>query len=163
MVARGGMALVRSWLRLPVAVRALLPVAIMAVLWWSSSRAPTSREPNLPRALAYNAMHVVAYGALAASCLLALLRSGAPSWRRGRAAAAVALAVGYGAVDELHQSFVPGRTCSAADVMTDAAGAILVVVLLRSWCGGPNASVRAVVWAATACLVCVAFATWGPW
>ena len=162
-VTRGGAALVRSWLRLPSALRALAPLAIMALLWWSSSRSPTSREPNVARALAYNAMHVVAYGALAAACLLARSRRGATAWRRGHGVFAVAVAVGYGVVDELHQSFVPGRTCSVADVMTDTAGAILVVLVLRPWCGGPHASVRALVWTVVACLVCVAFATWGPW
>lgn len=33
------------------------------------------------------------------------------------------LAAGYGVTDEIHQSFVPGRSCSPGDLMADAAGA----------------------------------------
>lgn len=40
-------------------------------------------------------------------------------------AAAVTLTIIYGASDEYHQSFVPGRNASMDDVMADAIGAIL--------------------------------------
>ena len=45
------------------------------------------------------------------------------------AAAAVALAVLYGVSDEIHQTFVLGRTASAVDIAFDAAGAGLGVGL----------------------------------
>ena len=34
----------------------------------------------------------------------------------------------YGASDELHQSFVPSRQCSAADLLADAVGGLLGIV-----------------------------------
>lgn len=44
---------------------------------------------------------------------------------RGRAVLAVGVAVAFGATDELHQAFVPGRTPSLADLLADAVGATL--------------------------------------
>jgi VanZ family protein len=40
---------------------------------------------------------------------------------------AVALATGYGATDEFHQSFVPGRGPAFSDVLIDLVGASLGV------------------------------------
>jgi VanZ family protein len=47
----------------------------------------------------------------------------------GRAAlTAVVLAVVWGALDEAHQSFVPGRTADALDLLADAAGAVVAAL-----------------------------------
>lgn len=43
---------------------------------------------------------------------------------------AIALAVAYGALDECHQWFVPGRECSLADWHCDSAGAAVIGVML---------------------------------
>lgn len=53
----------------------------------------------------------------------------------GRVGLAVALASIYGAVDELHQAFVPGRSADAADWLADTLGAALAVLALRWWTG----------------------------
>lgn len=39
-------------------------------------------------------------------------------------ALAIALSAGYGALDEFHQSFIPGRFASAGDIVADAVGAM---------------------------------------
>jgi VanZ family protein len=39
----------------------------------------------------------------------------------------------YGASDELHQFFVPGRTCALDDWALDVAGALLALALLAAW------------------------------
>lgn len=156
--------LIGSWVRLPVALRLCVPFAIMSVLWWLSSRIPSDRSPSQLRAALHNGAHIVAYGALAGSWLLALVRSSATAPRVAKATIwSFALAVGYGVVDELHQSSVPARVCSFADLMTDAAGAGLALLVLRSWVGGGSVRWPRVLLMATICLGCVAFATWGPW
>jgi VanZ family protein len=43
----------------------------------------------------------------------------------------VFLGVGYGVLDEWHQSFVPGRHPSMGDVLADAVGVILGFSILR--------------------------------
>jgi VanZ family protein len=147
------------WLRLPVAARSVPPVALMGLLWWSSSREPSSDAPSLLRAGLHNAMHVVAYSMLGGSLLLAL-QSRASAHHTRAAAASFTIAVGYGWIDEWHQSFVPGRDCSFADWCADASGAALSLALLV-----PVLRRRAVArMPVAACLlasaVSVLFATW---
>ncbi len=48
----------------------------------------------------------------------------------GRAWLAVVLASVYGVSDEVHQSYVPGRSADAADWLADTAGAAVSVLLL---------------------------------
>lgn len=54
---------------------------------------------------------------------------------RGRSAwlCAVTAAVAFGIVDEIHQSWVPGRGTSPVDCMLDAVGAVLGTSLLARW------------------------------
>jgi len=56
--------------------------------------------------------------------LLVALLNGLNRFARARAALAVACTAAYGALDEWHQSFVPGRHASWADVAADAAGVL---------------------------------------
>jgi VanZ family protein len=49
----------------------------------------------------------------------------------GRTALSLALGVAYAASDELHQHFVPGRRGSPVDVLIDAVGVVLGVLLWR--------------------------------
>jgi VanZ family protein len=47
-----------------------------------------------------------------------------------------ALATLYGAIDEIHQGFVPGRTSLLSDVAIDSGGALAAILLflwVRSW------------------------------
>lgn len=65
--------------------------------------------------------------------LLTLLLRWPSRIRSGRAAAALALALGttWGVVDELHQAFVPGRSTDALDLVADAIGAAIAVSLFE--------------------------------
>ena len=71
-------------------------------------------------------VHFCAYGLLAT----AVCRLG-----RGWAAAGWALVVtaAFGATDEWHQSFVPGRAMDFADWVADTLGAALAVTLYTAW------------------------------
>ena len=55
--------------------------------------------------------------------LLRAIRGDRRAWQLGWALAALALAAGYSALDEFHQSFVPSRTASPWDSLLDTAGA----------------------------------------
>ncbi len=54
----------------------------------------------------------------------------------------VATAVGFGCLDELHQSFVPGREPSLADVVADGTGALFVAWIARAVRRGPGEASR---------------------
>jgi VanZ family protein len=72
--------------------------------------------------------HFVEYFVLSLLILRAL-RAGRRRSRLGWAFMAIALVAGYAALDEFHQSFVPGRTASVADVLLDTAGGIAAQIL----------------------------------
>ena len=60
------------------------------------------------------------------------------AWGRGRTGSGVPvvilllMGVGYGALDEWHQSFVPGRDVSVGDWVADSAGVMLGLLLFSS-------------------------------
>lgn len=144
-------------------MRATLPIALMATLWWSSSRELTATAPNVLRSLLHNAMHVVAYCALGASLLLWLGRVVDGVSSRRAATASVALSIAYGVVDEIHQSFVRGRTCSVVDVVSDALGAVLGVTVVGSLLAPDRKPGSLVPLLVAASVASVALATFGPW
>lgn len=55
------------------------------------------------------------------------------SWTWREALLPFLICVGYAALDEFHQSFVPSRGAAVADVLVDACGALLGLVLLWCW------------------------------
>lgn len=89
--------------------------------------------------------HGIGYALLGALLLRALAGGRFVGVTWGRAVAAVLLATLYGVSDELHQSFVPGRSADRYDVLADCLGAALAVAacvvaararawgILKSW------------------------------
>ncbi len=76
------------------------------------------------------AAHVTEYGILAFLLARALhARTRVFLWRNG--VIALAVAASYAALDEYHQSFVASRTGSPRDVLIDASGAALGVLIYR--------------------------------
>ena len=149
----------RRWLRCPTWVRVLPPLVVMALLWWSSSREPTPGPRDVPGILWRNAMHVVAYAILGASLLMAM--HSVPRRRLvGPGLWSFLIAIAYGIVDELHQSFVPGRVCSLADVFADAAGAALALAIVIPWLQRERPRGAVLGLCLCACAVSVALATW---
>jgi VanZ family protein len=75
-------------------------------------------------------IHFAEYGVLAALLTFGFRRH-LPAWAARRAAAWTwVVAAAYGASDELHQLFVPNRSCSLYDWVADATGAALAAGLL---------------------------------
>lgn len=155
--------IVTAWLGLPLVLRAVMPVLVMGLLWWSSSRPIAPQVPSDLRAFFHNGMHVVAYAVLCAAWLTALRRGSGQAIPTPCNVAGVLLSVAYGVVDEWHQSHVSGRVSSVSDVISDSCGALLGVVLLDAALrvgpvkGGVLAGCLAL------CVASVSFATWGPW
>ena len=82
------------------------------------------------------AAHMFEFGVLTLFCVRAALMT--TSFRGGRAlGAAGAFALLYAISDEWHQSFVPGRGPSAADVVIDGLGILAAAILVwrTGWIG----------------------------
>lgn len=84
-----------------------------------------------PLALLGRAAHITEYAVLAALLYWGFRRV----TRRHPRAASLALAVTalYGITDEIHQSFVPGRTPSVPDLLIDLIGAALALLAIEVW------------------------------
>lgn len=94
----------------------------MLLLFALSSRADLPGPVELPEWLPLDKLaHLVLFGVLAALLHLAGLR----------APLAIAGAAIYGATDEVHQMFVPGRSPDLFDWIADLLGAVLAVQLVR--------------------------------
>ena len=109
---------------------AWIPAAVWAgAIFYLSSR-PRLPGPELPGI--DKVAHFAAYALLASLLIFATERSRLPL------AAAVVLALLYGASDEIHQMYVPGRSPDVLDWFADAAGvaaATLVYVRRRAAAG----------------------------
>jgi VanZ family protein len=109
-------------------------MAYMAGVFWLSSQSIVPGAGLMPEWLDRDWLHHgVAYAGLA----LVTLRAAAGGRRSGIGVASVTLAwlivVAYGATDEWHQSFVPGRTADLRDVAADGAGAALGLGVAWAW------------------------------
>jgi VanZ family protein len=78
-------------------------------------------------------LHAGAFGVLALLSAWALTRGRlrAATWPVLLAACLVAIL--YGATDEFHQSFVPGRDADVFDLVADALGAFAAAGAIRAW------------------------------
>lgn len=109
----------------------------LPALVWMLAIFVMSAQHGVPSTLGFSsemlavAGHLVSYGLLALLLLLALPDQ--PIGTRRRYLLAVLLATLYGLSDELHQSFVPGRSATLFDVGIDALGATLAVCLAAAW------------------------------
>ncbi|MFN2321742.1 MAG: VanZ family protein [Trueperaceae bacterium] len=105
---------------------AWLGAAAWAALLFGLSSLPAGATPTSP--ISFPGDDKVVHAALYA-VLGGLLRVAV-----GRTGPAIALAAAYGATDEAHQAFVPGRDADAFDWFADVAGAALGAALAaRAW------------------------------
>ena len=100
--------------------------ALMGVLWVLSS-IPGRAAPVL---IADKVAHLIAYAVLGAAVRWGFGHAGEP---RRAGAVSFVVATGYGAVDEIHQWFVPGRTASVGDWVADTIGAAIGVAAMAAF------------------------------
>jgi hypothetical protein len=109
-----------------VALRALAPLALMALIFFLSA------QPDLDSGLGTLDLVLRKLAHATEYALLTLLWAWAlrPATRWNVLAAAM-IAVLYAASDEFHQTFVEGRHGSPVDVLVDSAGVLIAIALLR--------------------------------
>jgi VanZ family protein len=111
---------------------------VLPALLWAALIFVASSRPDLPHAsqplldlLARKGAHITEYAVLAVLIRYAL-GPGQPGRLRGQLIVAWTLTALYAVSDEIHQSFVPGRTPAALDVAIDGAGALLGLLVQQA-------------------------------
>ncbi len=118
-----------------------LPVILWATMIFCLSSLSFETSPEMPGFLERyrldKPVHLVLFGTLSWLLLQATRRGGT---LRLPAAAVLAIFVtsAYGASDEWHQTFVPGRYASVADWAADTAGAVIAAIIYRRYESRPS-------------------------
>jgi VanZ family protein len=106
------------------------PAIVWAIVIFAVSSIPSLQTQPLG---SDKTAHAVEYAILA---ILVVFGAAGGTWA-GVTWRVVAWTIGlsalYAVSDELHQSFVPGRSSSAGDVAADVAGAAAAAVAVRAW------------------------------
>lgn len=111
-------AAIRGW-----AAYYLPPLLWAALIYFGSSFSSLGSMPSFLPPHADKIAHFFEFAVLALLTARALYHADAGRFRASCAIAAALVAL-YGASDELHQLFVPGRSSDIFDWMTDIAGAV---------------------------------------
>jgi VanZ family protein len=160
-------AIARRLRAMPRAAGAALALGWIALVWFLSAQPPGGLvRGRTALHWLHNLAHAVEFGALALWLALAARPAGEPLLAApGAARAILAFCAVYGALDEFHQSFTPGRDASVCDVLTDCAGAATVLLALCALRREPwdrPALARALVLGGAACALAAALATFVP-
>ena len=92
-----------------------------------------STLPPLPTEPSDKTLHFAAYFVLGVLAVRAVHRGLPARVTRQGATLALLIAIGYGAFDEAHQWFVPGRDADVLDLLADSGGALTAVVACWAW------------------------------
>ena len=108
-----------------------LPAIFWALLIFISSSIPSQDLPKIGILRFDKIIHFLIYLILAYLCNRAVRNQNRyPALRKHHLAFTVLCTLLYGATDELHQLFVPGRECSLLDLTADLVGAIVLTGVL---------------------------------
>jgi VanZ family protein len=99
----------------------LPPLVYMALIFMFSSE--SNPIPDVTEHVWDKLLHTVEYGTLA--ILLARAFAGEGLAWLSASVIAIMLTIGYGATDEYHQWFVPGRSSDVRDWVADSLGAVV--------------------------------------
>jgi VanZ family protein len=108
-----------------VSAKPWIPVILVATTIWFASGRPRAGGPDVPGL--DKVAHALVFGFLA-TLLRRTPELSLKSWVWAALAASA-----YGALDETHQAYVPGRGFEWADMAADTAGAFLAVGLYVHW------------------------------
>ena len=110
--------------------RWIVVAGYMAAIFFMSS------GPGVPISSAHNLdklLHAGAYGVLSGLLAWAMTRGLLRSATAPVLVAAWLISTAYGASDEWHQSFVPGRVADVADLLADSLGALAAAGAVGAW------------------------------
>lgn len=110
-------------------VRILPPAWCMATIWWMSDKSALPQMPGFAQEVWSYLGHFSMFGLLGL-CVWWALGMNPRLLDRERNWYAIGIATAYGALDEFHQSFVPGRDTSGFDLLADFLGATVAVMLV---------------------------------
>ena len=102
-------------------LRWLPALAVAGLIFFFSSQPKLDRFDPMGVLTWDKAVHFIAYFALAAAVFCAVKRT------KGEQTKVFILTALYGASDEIHQHFVPGRSCDGLDLAADCCGALLLL------------------------------------
>ncbi|MEA1968403.1 MAG: VanZ family protein [Thermodesulfobacteriota bacterium] len=109
-----------------------LPVLLYCTfIFWQSSYPSLDSLPSF--AFSDKFMHLGAYGLLGFLVIRALYREKLAISKTWLIFAAILFSTLYGISDEIHQSFVSARCADGFDVIADAAGSTLGILLFHRW------------------------------
>ncbi|MFO7951118.1 MAG: VanZ family protein [Candidatus Fermentibacteraceae bacterium] len=122
----------RRLMALPRAVRMAGLLTVAGIIFYLSSQPALPTPPLFPHQ--DKVFHFLEFAGLG---LMVFLNR--DSWGSRPLPVMILLVLAYALTDEVHQSFVPGRDCSAADMAADAAGGLFsLLVLSRFGRKGPS-------------------------
>ena len=107
----------------------ILPAGLYLVFTWSAS---DQTADSLPAIVSDKLAHFGEYGLLVLLLIFALTAFELERITPRALLAAAALSIAWGVIDEYHQSFVPTRDSSRADVAADAAGSAAGAALVAA-------------------------------
>jgi VanZ family protein len=110
-------------------------VVWLVAVFYASSLTGSEVSPYVPTFLLHKLAHFIAYSSGAVILVLSLRFSTRWSWKKIVVVSVVAVSV-YGATDEWHQTFTPGRGPALRDWLIDTGSGIVgvsVLMLARDW------------------------------
>ena len=105
------------------------PLIIYWIILFLATTLPVQSVPSI--AIGDKINHLAAYFVLSCLLYLTLIYQRKSEYLFNKAAfATIVITSVYGALDEFHQMFIPGRFAEVLDWLADAAGAILGVLII---------------------------------
>jgi len=105
-------------------MRYILPLSLMAFIFFMSSRSNIETVPMFPHA--DKLIHFAAYVLVSAAWVFALKGNSLFNGKKlGVFLLAMVVSSLYGLSDEIHQMYVPGRTCDMFDWLADSVGSVV--------------------------------------
>jgi VanZ family protein len=109
-----------------------LPFILWIVIIFTESSFPSTVYPEVPIVNIDKLVHIGIYGLLAALCYISLTHQEKyPFLLRNALIITIIFTALYGASDEFHQYFVPNRDCDFFDWLSDAAGAVIMALIIK--------------------------------